>query len=152
MISLWLSNLSMQTIEDVRHANFLALIERYGGIQPLSNLLDRTHSQLSQWKTRAKHSRTGKPRNIGSDTCRYIEKTLGLPDNWMDSPHVRSDAVDINDARQTSVTGWPFKTVSYSRFDLLPKEAQAEIDSILGFHVSQWESKLARDRKQASAR
>jgi hypothetical protein len=84
----------VRTIEDTRHANLLLLLgelaqehgER-GAIQRLAETMGRSHSQISQIKTRAAHSRTGKPRNIGSKLARDIEAASGKPPGWMDSAH-----------------------------------------------------------------
>lgn len=138
----------MRTIEDIRHSNFIALIEQHGGIKPLADVLERTHSQLSQWKTRAINSGTGKPRNISGQTCRYIEKRLGLPELWMDVDRAQDSRQDayvptIVALREEapSYAPWPFRSISRDRLMALPEEARHEIDQILGFHVSQWESK-----------
>lgn len=89
----------MGTIEEIRHANLLAVIAELarehgerGAIQRLAERMGRSHSQLSQLKTRSKHSRTGKPRNIGSQMARAIEAAAGKPAGWMDSTHASAPA------------------------------------------------------------
>lgn len=82
-----LSNLAMSTIDETRHANFLLLSARYPTLQAFANAVGRSHSQMSQIKTRARHSTTGLPRSIGDDLARDIETRLGLSVGWMDVPH-----------------------------------------------------------------
>jgi len=77
----------MPTVTDIRHVNLLALIDHFGSIQALANVLDRSHSQISQLKTRSAHSTSSKPRAIGDDLARWIELRCNLPRGWMDMPH-----------------------------------------------------------------
>jgi hypothetical protein len=85
---------AVKTIEEIRHANLLLVLgelaeehgER-GAIQRLADGMGRSHSQLSQMKLRSPHSRTGKPRGIGSLSARLIEQAAGKPLGWMDSTH-----------------------------------------------------------------
>lgn len=79
----------MFTISETRIAR-LSILERQHG-HSLANLndaleLSRTDSTLSQIRTRAPHSKTGKPRAMGDDLARKIELKLGLPVGWMDTP------------------------------------------------------------------
>ncbi len=77
---------SMQTVTETRHANLLSLIEKAGSVQAFANLVERSHSQISQLKNRSKHSKTGEPREVGDDMARHIEAKLSLPVGWMDVP------------------------------------------------------------------
>lgn len=70
----------MRTIEEIRHANLLLVLDELaatagerGAVQRLADRMQRSHSQVSQLKTKATHSKTGKPRNIGSAIARQIE-------------------------------------------------------------------------------
>lgn len=91
----------MQTVSETRRARLTILIKRHG--DSLANLnealgLDRTDATLSQIRTQAKHSKTGKPRSMGDELARKIEAKLGLSEGWMDTPprydemHGREDA------------------------------------------------------------
>jgi hypothetical protein len=85
------------TIDDIRHANLLLLLEevaasttpgdRRGVVARLADLSGRSPSQISQLKTRAIHSRTGAPRNIGPDVARAFERAMNKPAGWMDVAH-----------------------------------------------------------------
>lgn len=77
----------MKSIDDVRVENLIVLKNKYGSIQKLSDALSRSHGQVSQWINRAKNSTTGEPRGMKSDTARWIESTLNLPQNWLDTNH-----------------------------------------------------------------
>lgn len=75
------------TIDEIRHANFLLLLGQHKTIQAFANVLERSHSQISQLKNRNKHSSGGEPRVIGDDFARHIEAKMGKPPGWMDTPH-----------------------------------------------------------------
>lgn len=77
----------MKSIDEIRVENINVLVSRYGSIQKLADALDRSHGQVSQWKNRAKSSKTGKPRGMESETARWIERTLKLAENWLDTDH-----------------------------------------------------------------
>lgn len=77
----------MQTIDEIRRARLEALIQERGSIAALNEALglDRTDSTLSQIRTQARHSSTGKPRTMGDELARRIEERLQLPRGWMDT-------------------------------------------------------------------
>ena len=77
----------MPTIEEIRHANLLALIKEAGTIQALADKVGRSHSQLSQLKNQTKHSTTGTRRTVGRDLARELEAKCGKPDGWFDQAH-----------------------------------------------------------------
>lgn len=80
---------AMPTIQDIRHANFMVLLDRFPTIQAFANAVERSHSQISQIKNRSRHSNSGEPRTIGDDLARHIEDKLALAPGWLDSPHVK---------------------------------------------------------------
>jgi phage repressor protein C with HTH and peptisase S24 domain len=77
----------MATVEDTRHQNLLALIAEHGTTAKLARKTGKSEAQLGQLANRHLHSKTGKPRNIGSEVARDIEAALNLPQGWMDQPH-----------------------------------------------------------------
>ena len=77
----------MEPIEEIRRTNLLLLISRYDGQRKLADAIRKAPSQVSQWVSRSAHSKTGKPRSIGSQIAREIETVLGLPSGWMDAAH-----------------------------------------------------------------
>lgn len=82
-----LCNVSMKTIDDVRHANLLFLIDKYGGNQRLADATGIAVAQISQWKTGARDSKTGKPRVMSGASARKMEKALDYGSGWMDVFH-----------------------------------------------------------------
>ena len=78
----------MDTIDATRRKRLEMLIDRYGSIAALNLAIgvDRTDATLSQIRTQAPHSRTGKPRAMGDEKAREIEERLGLERGWMDTP------------------------------------------------------------------
>lgn len=79
----------MQTVSETRRVRLSMLVKAHNNsLAELNEALglDRTDSTLSQIRTQAKHSKTGKPRVMGDDLARKIEATLGLAEGWMDTP------------------------------------------------------------------
>lgn len=74
----------MRTVEEVRQQRLLKLIEDAGSIQAVAEKMSKSHSQISQLKTMAPHSTTGKPRVIGSDLAREFETKFDKEVGWMD--------------------------------------------------------------------
>lgn len=80
---------AMQTISETRLIRLQMLVKKHG--ESLANLnealgLDRTDATLSQIRTKAPHSKTGKPRVMGDELARKIEDKLLLGHGWMDTP------------------------------------------------------------------
>lgn len=92
----------MYTIDEIRHANLLRLIERYGGTQVVAERVGRSHAQISQLKNRNKHSGTTRPRVIGDDVARALENAFELPRGWMDN----SDVPFPGDDQATEERSW----------------------------------------------
>ena len=86
--------LLMKTIAETRRMRLDMLVKRHGdSLAKLNEVLglDRTDATLSQIRTQAKHSKTGKPRSMGDDLARRIENTLLLERGWMDTPPTLSE-------------------------------------------------------------
>lgn len=78
---------AMKPIDEIRRSNLKMLATRYGGVGRLAEKLDRASAQVSQWINASRDSKTGKPRTISNRSARFIERTLGLPENWLDHDH-----------------------------------------------------------------
>ena len=63
----------------------------------------RSDSTLSQIRTQAPHSKTGKPRVMGDDMARKIEDKLGLERGWMDTPLSFAEQYGEQDPRAMAV-------------------------------------------------
>lgn len=109
----------MKTCSEIRHANLLALIEQAGSIQAVAERLGKDHAQISQLKTQAKHSKTGKPRLIGDDIARLIEERFKLEIGWMDNLHEDCHPQqEPQPPAPASPTRWPFD-VPHARLEVL---------------------------------
>lgn len=93
-----------------RHGDSLAKLNEALG-------LDRTDATLSQIRTQAKHSKTGKPRSMGDDLASRIEDTLLLERGWMDTPPTLSEQYGHHDTRAMVVEA----------MDHLPQEHHATV-------------------------
>lgn len=78
----------MKTIEEIRKENLARLIQSTtdGNITKFSTNIDKSHSQISQI-INASTTETGKPKGMGSNLAREIEKKLRLERGWMDHDH-----------------------------------------------------------------
>lgn len=75
----------MRTIDDIRHERLLELIREAGSVQALADRLGKSHSQISQLKTRARYNAAGGRKSVGTTLAREIERTMELPEGWMDT-------------------------------------------------------------------
>ena len=92
----------MQTISETRLARLTILVKRHGdSLAQLNEALglSRTDATLSQIRTQAPHSKTGKPRIMGDDLARKIEERLSLEHGWMDTPPTYAELHGENDPR-----------------------------------------------------
>lgn len=92
----------MRSIDDIRRHNITLLERSFGTLKSLADVLERSESQVSQWKNGAANSGTGKPRGMRSDSARYIEQKTGKPEGWMDADHSMQDPVIADDHHKTS--------------------------------------------------
>lgn len=81
----------MPTVENIRHRNLLALIDRAGSVQAFANRIRRSHGQVSQLKNRTPLE-SGRQREVGPKIARIIEQAFGLPVGWMDVDHGKEPA------------------------------------------------------------
>ncbi|MDO9235981.1 MAG: hypothetical protein Q7U28_08115 [Aquabacterium sp.] len=92
----------MQTISETRVARLAMLVKKYGNSLAQLNEalgLDRTDSTLSQIRTSAPHSKTGKTRGMGDNLARKIEDRLKLEKGWMDTPPTYAELHGEEDPR-----------------------------------------------------
>lgn len=78
------------------------LVKKYGGsLAKLNEALGlvKTDATLSQIRTQAPHSKTGKPRVMGDDMARKIEERLSLEEGWMDTPPTYAELYGKHDPR-----------------------------------------------------
>lgn len=97
----------MQTVAETRLQRLALLVKRHGDSLAKLNValdLDRTDATLSQIRTQAPHSKTGKPRSMGDPLARKIEEKLGLERGWMDTPLSYAELHGEQDPRAMMVT------------------------------------------------
>lgn len=87
LFSLMLSNDHMKTIDEIRRENLAQIVAEVGGVTALSNLMQKSSSQISQWLNGSANSGTGKPRGMRSASCREIERACHKAGGWMDVEH-----------------------------------------------------------------
>jgi hypothetical protein len=85
--SLLLNNGEMKTINEIHRKNLQALVAEFGTVAAVAELIGCSSSQYSQWLTGSKNSGTGKPRGLGPNSARRIEKACGKLKGWMDADH-----------------------------------------------------------------
>lgn len=109
----------MKTIAEIRRGNLDRLINEMGGLKLFCEKMDKSSSQVSQWKNGSKDSKTGKRRGMNDDTAALIEDACGKPRGWMDNIH--DPATDVPDA-------WPFKRVTPFQFRSLSNDQQTLVE------------------------
>lgn len=77
----------MRSLLEIKRENLLAACEKVGGRPVLAKMLGISDSQINQWISASPDSKTGRPRSPNTDTCRKVEKAVGLPENWMEHDH-----------------------------------------------------------------
>lgn len=95
----------MKNIEQIRNENLRQLVQENGGVNAFSAKIGRSQAQISQWLNNSINSETGKPRNISSRSCRFIEKSLGLREGWFDIEH-HSNVESIEVLGMVPVISW----------------------------------------------
>ena len=78
----------MKPVSDVRYERFLELLAEAGSVTALALRTGKSISQISQLKSRSKHSITGTPRAIGDELARQFESAFDKPVGWMDTQPV----------------------------------------------------------------
>lgn len=74
----------MGTAAANRRANLERLISELGSIEALAVRADSTAVYLSQVRNQAPDSKTGRPRSMGDQMARRLERACGKPAGWMD--------------------------------------------------------------------
>lgn len=102
-----LFNEAMKSIDDIRRENMRALERQFGSLRGLADVLDRSESQVSQWKNGAVNSGTGKPRGMRTETARFIEEKAKMPPGWLDREHSSTEPNDVAVVHSMSPTLQP---------------------------------------------
>ncbi|MFV5212808.1 hypothetical protein ACLIIZ_03655 [Azonexus caeni] len=89
----------MKTIEEIRLDNLRALVNEAGGVTRFAETSGKQQAQISQLLNRAKDSKTGKPKAIGSSQARELEKAANKETGWLDNDHSREPIFDDEDIK-----------------------------------------------------
>lgn len=76
----------MKSIEETYRERLALLIDEFGGQAKLSQVIDKSPAQISQWLHGTPSGKTGKQRTLKPATAREIEKATGKPYAWFDQP------------------------------------------------------------------
>ena len=77
----------MKTIDEIRRENLLLAVKRLKTMAALAEQAGVSSAYLSQIKNRTPESKTGKPKAMGDDVARKIERAIMEPLGWMDVEH-----------------------------------------------------------------
>ncbi|MBB5414065.1 S24 family peptidase [Paraburkholderia atlantica] len=77
----------MKTNDEIRRENLLRAIKRMRTASALAEKAGVAAAYLSQIKKQAPDSKTGKPKAMGDDVARKIERAIGEREGWMDVQH-----------------------------------------------------------------
>lgn len=141
----------MSTTAEIRRQNLIALIEEFGTQDAVAALATTSQVYLSQLRTSAPDSKTGRPREIGARLARKLEQGCGKETGWMDVPHptvinagqndkdnrASDNANKVMDSRRPYIVQadpvWPFTLFTYSEWLGLPAKIRESFeDEIAG--------------------
>ncbi|MBB5508119.1 S24 family peptidase [Paraburkholderia atlantica] len=86
----------MKTNDEIRRDNLVLAISRAGKASALAEKAGVAAAYLSQIKNRSPESKTGKPKAMGDDVARKIERALGEAEGWMDVEHIPPESGNPN--------------------------------------------------------
>ena len=77
----------MKTASEIRLSNFKLLLAEAGSAANLARLTKVPAPLVSQIKNGVINPSSGKPRTIGDDTARKLERGMGKKEGWLDADH-----------------------------------------------------------------
>lgn len=75
------------TVQQTRLANLRLLVALFGSPRAVADLSDTSEGYLKEIMRGDKHKTSGKPKSVGDDLARKIEKGVGKEEGWMDRNH-----------------------------------------------------------------
>lgn len=143
----------MQTIAEIRRARLGELRTKHRTWAEINRKLgmltrDATFSQI--WN-RAPDSRTGRPREMGTELARKIEDALELPRGWMDTSQTTAAITVAAEPRRAPYgvsAGWPF-SFDRSRFDTLSKPDRNRVEGAALAIIIECEARPKNKRSRA---
>lgn len=109
---------SMKSVAEIHLDNLEALVSEAGTADSLAEASKLSPVYISQIRSRAVDLKTGKPRDLGSQTARRLESGMNKPAGWMDQDH----------SGGTGTQEWPFFSISPDRFVKLPDHRKGLIE------------------------
>jgi hypothetical protein len=91
-LSASLAMASMKTVAAIRRENLVLLAEELGSMEAVAARVDSTPVYLSQIRRQMPDSRTKRPRELGTELARRLERACEKPDGWMDQDHSSPEA------------------------------------------------------------
>lgn len=140
----------MSTTAEIRRQNLINLIEEFGTQEAVAARAGTSQVYISQLRTSARDSKTGRPREVGARLARNLEQGCGKVTGWMDVEHVKpTDAGQVEGALSVTpkdVAGhavedfhrpyivqtasvWPFTLFSYSEWLGLPAKTRDSFEN-----------------------
>ena len=101
-----------KTAGQIRRENLERLVEQFGTLDAVAEATKTSPVYLSQIRNALRESKSGNPREMGSQLARRLEAAAGKPAGWMDTDH-GSDGLPARgrrtamDARAASVQHRP---------------------------------------------
>lgn len=109
----------VRTLADVRRENLEAVLKKYKTVADFNEALGRKRKDTTITQIRNQSGlNSGRPRKMGADLARDIEKKLALPDGWLDDDHFQQ--IQYIESEETKV--FPMKTIASSGADPMLKE------------------------------
>ncbi|WP_171518235.1 helix-turn-helix transcriptional regulator [Cupriavidus necator] len=108
----------MKTIDEIRRLNLIEAIKRAGTATRLAETAGLSAAYLSQIKNKQPESKTGKPKSLGDEAARKIERAIGETRGWMDVDHATQPGAKVklsigSDQTETKLNG-PSETSTYN--------------------------------------
>lgn len=137
----------MSTTADIRRQNLINLIDEFGTQEAVAARAATSQVYISQLRTSAPDSKTGRPREIGPRLARKLERGCGKPDGWMDVAHTGGQAQQAISVTPKAVAGhavedfsrpyivpaaaaaWPFTLFSYAEWLSLPDKTRDSFEN-----------------------
>lgn len=136
-----LSNAGMKVVAHIRRERLAQLkAELRLSYADMNELLGRSRrdATLSQIGNAAPNSRTGRPRQLGDDQARELERVFNKPMGWFDTdPAFDSDpnaqASQLTHAAEpvTRYNSWPFARISKSAIERLTPDQMLRLEDVI---------------------
>tara|TARA_B100001105_G_scaffold255409_2_gene254689 strand:+ start:1233 stop:1781 length:549 start_codon:yes stop_codon:yes gene_type:complete len=152
-------NARVSTTAEYRRQALEILINEVGSAERLADLANTNAVYLSQIRNRARDTKTGREREMGSRMARKLEACMGKPAGWMDSPRELAEpmqavlggfspapAAPIPLRRINQLPGWPFPDLGPEAFEGLSHNDILEIQGRLRGLVEQYQALAAQRR------